>query len=143
MEQKNLTSSSYFQDVCRCGENSGWKLQFSGESSNNLSVFIAPASSTRNLRCRRRVEEHWGMSAHKQQAARGRRTCLVRVREREREREPSTRRRTSGGARSRELEGSFGRRRAVLGHSVVDRSTCRKPHLLANSYSTRTSTLSS
>ena len=60
------------------------------------------------------------MRAHQQQAARRRPMCQVRVREREyvvREHE-----RVVALARG-DREGSFVRRRAELGHSIVDRST--------------------
>ena len=47
--------------------------------------------------------------------------------ERAREIESGTRKRTCGGARKRGLESSFVRRCAVLGHSIVDRSTHQRP----------------
>ena len=71
--------------------------------------------------CYRCLAENRGMHASLQPAARCRHMCH----ERAREREPSTRTRTSDGARSRGLESSSVDRRAVLGHSIVDRSTRR------------------
>ena len=70
--------------------------------------------------CRR--AEHRGMRAHQQKAAYRRHMCHGRVRERERESLVPEYERVVALARG-DRESSFIRRRAVLGHSIVDRST--------------------